>query len=107
MTTSPKALGPLSSRSIADIKRLLPGQWGNFERFFDDRWQEINKLIEQGVKQQLFRSIDLSVLQRVYRGTINGLNEYQYLNRNNQTFHNAIVSMTDILLYGIIAPNKR
>ncbi len=107
MTTSPKALGPLSSRSIADIKRLLPGQWGNFERFFDDKWKEINKQIERGVQQQLFRPIDLSVLQQVYRGTINGLYEYQYLTRNNQTFHNAIVTMTDILLYGIIAPDKR
>ncbi len=107
MTTSPKALGPLSSRSIADIKRLLPGQWGNFERFFDDKWKEIKKQIERGVQQQLFRPIDLSVLQQVYRGTINGLYEYQYLTRNNQTFHNAIVTMTDILLYGIIAPDKR
>jgi len=107
MTTAPKALGPLSSRSIADIKRLLPEQWGNFERFFDDRWEEIKKLIEYGVQKKLFRPIDLSVLQQVYRGTINGLNEYQYLTRNNQTFHNAIVTMTDILLYGIIASDNQ
>jgi len=107
MTSSPKALGPLSSRLIADVKRLLPGQWDNFERFFDDRWQEIQNLVEQGVQQGLFRPVDLTILQQVYRGAINELIEYQYLTRCNQTFHNAIVTTTDLLVYGIIAPDKR
>ena len=107
MTTSPKALGPLSSHVITDIKRLLPEQWGHFEDFFSARWQEIEGLIEQGVEQGLFRPIDLNILHRVYRGAINELNEYQFLNRNNQTFHNAIISMTDILIYGVLAPDKQ
>ena len=86
MTMSPKALGPLSSRLIADVKRLLPEQWISFEIFFDDRWQEIQNLVEQGVQQGLFRPVDLTILQQIYRGAINELIEYQYLTRCNQTF---------------------
>ena len=103
MTMSPKALGPLSSRLIADVKRLVPEQWSNFELFFDHRWQEIQDLVEQGVQQGLFRPVDLTILQQVYRGAINELMEYQYLTRCNQTFHNAIVAATDMLIYGVIA----
>ncbi|WP_303720159.1 TetR/AcrR family transcriptional regulator [Malonomonas rubra] len=107
MTMSPKALGPLSSRLIADVKRLLPEQWISFEIFFDDRWQEIQNLVEQGVQQGLFRPVDLTILQQIYRGAINELIEYQYLTRCNQTFHNAIVAATDMLIYGVISHEKR
>ncbi|PLY07743.1 MAG: hypothetical protein C0622_00050 [Desulfuromonas sp.] len=103
MSTSPKALGPLSSRIIADIKRLLPEKWRAFERLFDERWEEITQLFEEGARQGLLRTVDLTVLQQVYRGAINELNEYQFLVKNNQTFHNASVTMIDILINGVIA----
>lgn len=103
MTTSPKALGPLSSQIIVDIKRQLPEKWESFEFLFDERWQEIRNIIEQGVPHGLFRPIDLRVLQYIYRGAINELNEYNFLTQNNQTFQNAIATTTDILIYGVIS----
>ena len=107
LTASPKALGPLSSRVIVDIKRQLPDQWNKFEYFFEERWQEIEKIIEQGIKQGQFRSFDMRIVQQIYRGSINELYEYQFLTQSNQTFQNAIAAMTDILIYGFITTDNR
>lgn len=107
LTASPKALGPLSSRVIVDIKRKLPDQWDKFEIFFNERWQEIEKTIEQGIKEGQFRPFDMRIVQQIYRGSINELYEYQFLTQSNQTFQNAIAAMTDLLIYGFIAPDKR
>lgn len=107
LTASPKALGPLSSRVIVDIKRQLPDQWDKFEYFFDERWQEIEKIIEQGVQQGQFRSFDIRIVQQIYRGSINELYEFQFLTQSNQTFQNAIEAMTDVLIYGFVTPNYR
>jgi len=107
LTASPKALGPLSSRVIVDIKRQLPDQWDKFEYFFNERWQEIEKIIEMGIQQGQFRSFDMRIVQQIYRGSINELYEYQFLTQSNQTFQNAIAAMTDILIYGFINPDNR
>jgi AcrR family transcriptional regulator len=107
LTASPKALGPLSSRVIVDIKRKLPEQWNKFEYFFDARWQEIEKIIELGIEQKQFRTFDMRIVQQMYRGSINELYEYQFLTQSNQTFQNAIAAMTDILIFGFIATDNR
>lgn len=107
LTASPKALGPLSSRVIVDIKRQLPDQWDKFEYFFDERWQEIEKTIKQGIQQGQFRSFDMRIVQQIYRGSINELYEFQFLTQSNQTFQNAIAAMTDILIYGFVTPDHR
>lgn len=107
MTSSPKALGPLSSRIVMDVRRRLPSQWDNFEYFFEERWLEIRAIIERGEKEGEFRSVDLNILRQIYRGSINELNEYNFLTNHNQTFQSAITTTTDILINGIIAIDKR
>ena len=103
MMASPKALGPLSSRAIADIKRHLPDEWQRYEDFFDDRWQRIADILQQGGKTGVFRTVNMKVLWRIYRGSINELGDYQFLTLSNSTFQSTMEQTIDILIYGVFA----
>jgi len=103
MTTSPKALGPLSDRIIADAKRLLPKEWAKFENFFTDKWMKIEQVIQQGEQEGLFRPINLVVLRKMYMGTINELGDYQFLAQNSCTFSSTIATTIEILIFGLVA----
>lgn len=103
MTASPKALGPLSDRIIADAKRLLPKEWAKFENFFTDKWMKIEQVIHQGEQEELFRPINLAVLRKMYMGTINELGDYQFLAQNSCTFSSTIATTIEILIFGLVA----
>ncbi len=103
MMTSPKALGPLSSRAIVDIKRQLPDEWQRYEDFFEDRWQRVADILQQGAMAGIFRNVNMKVLWRIYRGSINELGDYQFLTQSNSTFQSTMEQTVDILIYGVFA----
>ena len=103
MTASPKALGPLSDRIIADARRLLPKEWAKFEDFFTDKWMKIEQVIHQGEQEGLFRPVNLVVLRKMYMGTINELGDYQFLASNSCTFSSTMATTIEILIFGLIA----
>ncbi len=107
MMASPKALGPLSARAITDIKRHLPDEWQNYENFFEDRWQRVAEILQQGVSAGVFRSVNMKVLWKIYRGSINELGDYQFLTQNNSTFQSTMEQTIDILIYGVFADTAR
>lgn len=103
MVASPKALGPLSARIVADIKRLLPQEWQRFEFFFKERWEYVAEVFQEGVKDGVFRPVSLDILWKIYRGSINELGDYQFLTQNNCTFQSTMEKTVDILIYGLIS----
>lgn len=103
MMASPKALGPLSGRAITDIKRYLPHEWQQYEDFFENRWHHVAEVIHQGVLAGIFRSVNMKVLWRIYRGSINELGDYQFLTQSNSTFQSTMEQTIDILIYGVFA----
>jgi AcrR family transcriptional regulator len=107
MMASPKALGPLSARAITDIKRQMPDEWLNYEAFFEDRWQRVADILQQGVTAGIFRTVNMKILWKIYRGSINELGDYQFLTQNNSTFHSTMEQTIDILIYGVFADPAR
>ena len=102
MLASPKALGPLSPKIITDIKRFLPGEWGRFESFFEEKWRRIELIVRQGSAQGLIRPINFEIVKKIYRGSINELGDFQFLTLANCTFQNTMEKTVEILLYGIV-----
>jgi len=107
MNASPKALGPLSDRIIVDARRLLPKEWTKFEDFFTDKWMKIEQVIHQGEQEGLFRPVNLSILRKMYMGTINELGDYQFLSQNSCTFSSTMATTIDILIFGLINQDGR
>jgi AcrR family transcriptional regulator len=106
MIASPKALGPISANVIDDVKRFLPKEWRKFEDFFNDRWTKIEQLISKGVDSGVFGSVNLAVLHCIYMGTVDRLLEHHFLTQNNMTFKNAMNITADILILGLVAPDR-
>ncbi len=107
MMASPKALGPLSVRAIIDIKRQMPDEWLKYETFFEDRWQRVADILQQGVTAGLFRTVNMKILWKIYRGSINELGDYQFLTQSNSTFQSTMEQTIDILIYGVFADPAR
>lgn len=107
LLASPKALGPLTGQVLNDVKRFMPLEWCKFEKHFEDKWEKIELVINQGVDNGLFRAVNLSILHKIYMGTIEKISDYQFLMQNDSSLKNAIATTAEILIYGIIAPDCR
>ncbi|QEM67013.1 TetR/AcrR family transcriptional regulator [Geobacter sp. FeAm09] len=107
MLASPKALGPLTEQVLNDVRRFMPNQWEKFEKYFEDKWEKIELVINQGVERGLFRPVNLTILQKIYMGTVEKLSDFNFLMQNNSTLRNAITETAEILIYGIMAPDCR
>jgi AcrR family transcriptional regulator len=107
MLASPKAQGPLTEQVINDVKRFMPNQWEKFEKYFEDKWEKIELVINQGVERGLFRPVNLTILQKIYMGTVEKLSDFNFLMQNNSTLRNVITETAEILVYGIMAPDCR
>lgn len=104
MLASPKALGSLSSIIITDIKRYLPDEWGRFEAFFEEKWGRIENIVHLGATQGFIRQVNFEIVKKIYRGSINELGDFRFLNQSNCTFMNTMEKTVEILLYGIVTP---
>lgn len=107
MLASPKALGPLTEQVLNDVKRFMPNQWEKFEKHFEDKWEMIELVINQGAERGLFRPVNLTILQKIYMGTVEKLSDFNFLMQSNSTLRNAITETVEILIYGIMAPDCR
>ncbi len=104
MVFSPKALGPINDKIIKDIKRFMPKEWAKFEDFFQERWEMIEQVINQGITQGVLAPVDLPVLHKMYLGTIDKLLDFHFLTENDTTFRKAMTAAAEIMIRGLTAP---
>lgn len=97
----PKAVGPFSALAVENTRRLLPGEWLKFERYFQRKWDIVDQVVSQGIAAGQLRGVNTAVLRRLYMGGIDQLLDYEFLNDNNLTFKTAIAMMTEVLINGL------
>lgn len=103
---SPKNLGPINERVIDDIERYMPKEWAKIEAFQEKKWTMIEEVINQGVKQGLFRPVSMAILHRMFIGATNELLDWQFLKENDVTFTNALTKMAEMMIFGLSAANN-
>lgn len=105
LVSNPRLFGPINDRVIDDIQRYMPDEWTKIQRFRDEKWQTIVQLLNRGIAEGSIRPINLAVVQKMFVGSTNEILNYSFLVQNNLTRNDALTSMADILIHGLLIPN--
>jgi AcrR family transcriptional regulator len=107
MLASPMALGPITGHVLYDVQRSMPNQWVKFEKYFEEKWENIELVITQGIERGVFRGVNLIILHKIYMGSIEKLTDFNFLMQSTSSLKSIISETAEILMYGIAAPDCR
>jgi len=105
LTAYPTLFGPVNDRLIDDFKRFLPQEWAKMELYKQEKWQEIEKLIQENTGFEL-PSINLAIMQLIYSVVMDGLIDYQFLVQHNITTHDAMRVFAELFTFGLTGKNN-
>ena len=106
LSVKPKLLAPVDDRVKLDLRRQFPGLWAKAQKSIEEQWILINNVLREGIAEGCFREIYVPVVQKMLRGAVDAIVEEEFLLENKMTFHEIIGHVTDILIHGIIVPEK-
>ena len=106
LSVKPKLLAPVDDRVKLDLRRQFPGLWAKAQKLIEEQWILINNVLREGIAEGCFREIYVPVVQKMLRGAVDAIVEEEFLLENKMTFHEIIGHVTDILIHGIIVPEK-
>ncbi|QTM98070.1 TetR family transcriptional regulator [Sediminibacillus dalangtanensis] len=93
---------------LDEMKRYYPDQWVKMEDALEEDWDDLQKLIEQGIETgEIVSNYSIPVIMKVLIEAINTTLDQHFFNKNNITVAEALSQIVDILLYGLVPENKR
>ena len=107
LSVRPAAFIKLEDRVKLDLRRQFPGLWKRAHESVIAQWDMIDEVLRQGVDAGYFRPIYVPVVRKVLQGAVNEISEYDFLLEQRKTFHEMIGFITDIVIYGIMLPEKQ
>ncbi len=106
LSVKPKLFAPVDDRVKLDLRRQFPGLWAKAQKSIDNQWILINNVLREGIAEGCFREIYVPVVQKMLRGAVDVIIDEEFLLENKMTFQEMIGHVTDILINGIIVPEK-
>ena len=107
LSVRPAAFIKLEDRVKLDLRRQFPGLWKRAHESVEAQWDMIDEVLRQGVDAGYFRPIYVPVVRKVLQGAVNEISEYDFLLEQRKTFHEMIGFITDIVIHGIMLPEKQ
>lgn len=98
---------PHIERFLDDIRHYYPEEWEKIERFRKELWQLLEGIFREGVDSHYFKPANLMVVQMMFNGMTDQLLNYKFLIQNNITIQDALKAMEEIILYGLVIPDKK
>lgn len=98
----PRIFGSFNERIIEDIQRYFPREWAKIEQFQDEKWQNLEEIIRQGIDEGVLKPINPVVLRKIFIGTNRELLDYQFLVQNGINLKEALKIMAEVLMFGVV-----
>jgi AcrR family transcriptional regulator len=103
LTTQSTVFSPLDDKKCIEIKRFFcTRSIKKLDEIFEKQYLIVTDFLELGVKMREIRWVYLPVFEKMIRGTMNEIVDYQFLAKNNVSVDKARDYMMDILIYGLI-----
>lgn len=99
----PSGFGGTDLRLWHELKRYYPEQWALVDKCFQEEWDLVRDVLEQGMRQGVFRRVNVDILIQMYVGAWEQMVNRQALARNKMTLDEAFEAMIDILLGGVVS----
>lgn len=90
-------------KHIDELQRFYPSLWEKSNNMLDRLWDATVTIVLQGIEANQIRSIDVRILRLVLNESFKKLFDYNYLNKNQMKFEDALEEMNHIILYGLLA----
>jgi len=107
LTVKSKVFSDVSDRVKMELRKQYPGLWEKAHKSQEEQWDVIDNVITEGIEAGCFRPIFVPVLRKVLQGAVSEIIDYDFLLQNRTSFHEMIRHITDIILYGIMEPEKQ
>lgn len=108
LSVKPRTCMPADDRVNLDLRRQFPGLWAKAQNSAEQQWSLINAVLRDGIAEGCFRDIYVPVVQKMLRGAVDAMTaDEDFLLENKLCFHELMGHVTDILIHGIIKPEKR
>lgn len=107
LAVKPRLAVPVDDRAKLDLKRSFPSLWIKAQKSVEEQWALIDQVLREGIVEGCFREIFIPIVQKILRGTVDAIMDEKFLRENKKTFHEMLDHITDILIHGIIVPEKR
>ena len=107
LSVRPTAFIKLEDRVKLDLRRQFPGLWKRAHESAEAQWDMIDEVLREGIEEGCFRPIYVPVVRKLLQGAVNEISEYEFLLEQRKTFHEMIGFITDIVIYGIMLPEKQ
>jgi AcrR family transcriptional regulator len=107
LTVKSKVFSDVSDRVKMELSQQYPGLWEKAHKSQEEQWDVIDNVIKEGIEAGCFRPIFVPVLRKVLQGSVREIIDYDFLLQHRTSFHEMIGHITDIVIYGIMAPEKQ
>lgn len=108
LTVKPRVFTPVDDRVKLDLKRCFPGIWVKAQQSIEEQWILTARVLNEGIVEGCFRPIYVPVVQKMMRGAVDALfADEDFLLENKLSFQEMCGHVTDILINGIIVPERR
>jgi AcrR family transcriptional regulator len=94
-------------RILSDIGYCLPEEKKKIERCRQGVWELYEGVIQKGIADNCFRPVNPAVIQMLFNAMTNLLFNQKFLIKNNLTMRDFSSIAMDLLLNGLVVPEKR
>lgn len=85
-----------------DLQSSYPQEWVRWENFRRQKVEVFLRRIREGIDKEIFRPINLAVVERFLLVMSSSLAEPSFLRENDLTYAQAIESLSDWMFHGIV-----
>lgn len=101
-----KVLGPVYSRAIYDdFRHYYPHHYQQISDFRQESLDKLMALVRRGIEEHVLHPVNVSVFRQLIISALDDLYSFQFLEKNNMTYADALAAFADILLCGLL-PQK-
>ncbi|MCR8645011.1 TetR/AcrR family transcriptional regulator [Paenibacillus sp. N1-5-1-14] len=103
MTVLPTHYELYDLRILDQMKRYYPEQWAKVNAALVDDWDTLRVLIEEGIREGIILNKNTALIMKLIVDATNSTLDQRFYMNNNISVSEALSSIVDVLLYGLVA----
>lgn len=92
--------------TLEQIKRSFPEQWEKLSKIYTKDWDEMDALIEQGIREGIISNKNAALIVKMIRGAVETAQDQQFYIVNDISLTEALSQIADIILYGLVSKEE-
>jgi len=89
--------------TLEQIKRSFPEQWEKLSEMYTKDWDEMDALIEQGIREGIIANKNAALIVKMIRGAVETAQDQHFYIVNDISLTEALSQIADIILYGLVS----